>query len=142
MGKHGKRYTESKVTQGDVRFEMGKHGKRYTESAKLVDPKALYSPADAVRLLTQMGRAKFDETVEVAIRLGIDSKQADQQIRGTVALPAGTVKHPPALGVPEGEKATEGPPPRGPPHRAGGRVDENRRAWAGFLPGVGPPPPL
>src|SRR2546428_9563714 len=68
---------------------MGKHGKRYAESAKLVDPKAVYSPADAVRLLKQMGRAKFDETVEVAIRLGIDSKQADQQIRGTVALPAG-----------------------------------------------------
>src|SRR2546427_12375870 len=71
---------------------MGKHGKRYAESAKLVDPKAVYSPADAVRLLKQMGRAKFDETVEVAIRLGIDSKQADQQIRGTVALPAGTGK--------------------------------------------------
>src|SRR5256712_12775627 len=71
---------------------MGKHGKRYTESAKLMDPKALYSPADAVRLLKQMGRAKFDETVEVAIRLGIDSKQADQQIRGTVALPAGARK--------------------------------------------------
>src|SRR3989442_7263352 len=68
---------------------MGKHGKRFAEGAKLVDPKAVYSPADAVRLLKQMGRAKFDETVEVAIRLGIDSKQADQQIRGTVALPAG-----------------------------------------------------
>src|SRR5439155_1371094 len=73
-------------------IRMGKHGKRYIESAKLVDPKALYAPAEAVRLLKQMRQAKFDETVEVAIRLGIDSKQADQQIRGTVPLPAGTGK--------------------------------------------------
>src|SRR3989454_8641608 len=87
---------------------MGKHGKRYAESAKLVDPKAVYSPADAVRLLKQMGRAKFDETVEVAIRLGIDSKQADQQIRGTVALPAGTGKTGRGLVVAEGEEAEEG----------------------------------
>ena len=86
---------------------MGRHGKRYTESAKLVDPKALYSPADAVRVLKQMGRAKFDETVEVAIRLGIDSKQADQQIRGTVALPAGTGKTVRVLVFAKGEKAKE-----------------------------------
>src|SRR5256712_1438831 len=86
---------------------MGKHGKRYAESAKLMDPKALYSPADAVRLLKQMGRAKFDETVEVAIRLGIDSKQADQQIRGTVALPAGTGKTGRGLGFAKGEKGKE-----------------------------------
>src|SRR2546422_11442228 len=87
---------------------MGKHGKRYAESAKLVDPKAVYSPADAVRLLKQMGRAKFDETVEVAIRLGIDSKQADQQIRGTVALPAGTRKKGRGVVFAQGEKGKEG----------------------------------
>src|SRR3989442_13398537 len=86
---------------------MGKHGKRYAESAKLMDPKALYSPADAVRLLKQMGRAKFDETVEVAIRLGIDSKQADQQIRGTVALPAGTRKTLRVLVVSQGGEGEE-----------------------------------
>src|SRR2546428_2427204 len=86
---------------------MGKHGKRFAEGAKLVDPKAVYSPADAVRLLKQMGRAKFDETVEVAIRLGIDSKQADQQIRGTVALPAGARQTGRVLGVAQGEKAEE-----------------------------------
>src|SRR2546426_7738323 len=90
---------------------MGKHGKRYTESAKLVDPKALYSPADAVRLLTQMGRAKFDETVEVAIRLGIDSKQADQQIRGTVALPAGSRESGRGGGFAKGGEAKEAGPP-------------------------------
>src|SRR3989442_10362641 len=86
---------------------MGKHGKRYAESAKLMDPKALYSPADAVRLLKQMGRAKFDETVEVAIRLGIDSKQADQQIRGTVALPAGAGQTLRGVGVSKGGEAKE-----------------------------------
>src|SRR5205809_6785718 len=86
---------------------MGKHGKRYIESAKLVDPKALYAPAEAVRLLKQMGRAKFDETVEVAIRLGIDSKQADQQIRGTVPLPAGTGKSVLAVVLGVGEKVKE-----------------------------------
>src|SRR2546422_8401855 len=91
---------------------MGRLGKRYTESAKLVDPKALYSPADAVRVLKQMGRAKFDETVEVAIRLGIDSKQADQQIRGTVALPAGARKTGRGLVFAEGGKAKEAESPR------------------------------
>src|SRR2546430_16033467 len=98
---------------------MGKHGKRFAEGAKLVDPKAVYSPADAVRLLKQMGRAKFDETVEVAIRLGIDSKQADQQIRGTVALPAGARKNGRCLGVSHGEKAKETPSPGARHPRAG-----------------------
>src|SRR2546426_1739587 len=97
---------------------MGRHGKRYTESAKLVDPKALYSPADAVRVLKQMGRAKFDETVEVAIRLGIDSKQADQQIRGTVALPAGAGKTGRRVGVAKGGKAKEAEAARA--HHVGG----------------------
>jgi len=67
----------------------------------------LYAPAEAVRLLKQMGRAKFDETVEVAIRLGIDSKQADQQIRGTVPLPAGTGKTVRVLVFAKGEKVKE-----------------------------------
>jgi len=86
---------------------MGKHGKRYIENAKLIDVDTLYSPEDAIRLLTQMRRAKFDETVEVAIRLGIDPKQADQQVRGTVALPAGTGKSVRVLVFAKGEKAKE-----------------------------------
>src|SRR2546427_3595691 len=97
---------------------MGKHGKRYAESAKLVDPKAVYSPADAVRLLKQMGRAKFDETVEVAIRLGIDSKQADQQIRGTVALPAGTAATGRGTVFDQGEEGRQRRP-TGAPHGGG-----------------------
>lgn len=86
---------------------MATRGKRYAESAKLVNPDTLYPPADAVRLLKQMGKAKFDETVEVAIRLGIDPKQADQQVRGTVALPAGTGKTVRVLVFAKGEKVKE-----------------------------------
>lgn len=86
---------------------MGRHGKRYLESAKLVNADSLYDPAEAIRLLKQMPRAKFDENVDVAIRLGIDPKQADQQVRGTVALPAGTGKSVRVLVFAKGEKAKE-----------------------------------
>ena len=86
---------------------MGKHGKRYLEGAKLVNADTLYDPADAMRLLKQMPKAKFDENIDVAIRLGIDPKQADQQVRGTVALPAGTGKSVRVLVFAKGEKAKE-----------------------------------
>ncbi len=86
---------------------MGKHGKRYVEGAKLVNPDTLYSPADAIHLLKQMPKTKFDENVDVAIRLGIDPKQADQQVRGTVALPAGTGKSVRVLVFAKGEKVKE-----------------------------------
>jgi large subunit ribosomal protein L1 len=86
---------------------MGKHGKRYLEGAKLVTADTLYDPADAIRLLKQMPKAKFDENIDVAIRLGIDPKQADQQVRGTVALPAGTGKSVRVLVFAKGEKAKE-----------------------------------
>jgi len=86
---------------------MGKHGKRYAEGAKLVNPDTLYSPADAIRLLKQMPKTKFDENVDIAIRLGIDPKQADQLVRGTVALPAGTGKSVRVLVFAKGEKAKE-----------------------------------
>lgn len=86
---------------------MGKHGKRYLEGAKLVNADTLYGPEDAIRLLKQMPKAKFDENIDVAIRLGIDPKQADQQVRGTVALPAGTGKSVRVLVFAKGEKAKE-----------------------------------
>jgi large subunit ribosomal protein L1 len=86
---------------------MGKHGKRYLEGAKLVNADTLYSPADAIRLLKQVPKAKFDENIDVAIRLGIDPKQADQQVRGTVALPAGTGKSVRVLVFAKGEKVKE-----------------------------------
>ena len=69
-----------------------KHGKKYNESAKLIDKAALYEPAEALELAVKSATAKFDETVEVHIRLGVDSRHADQQVRGAVVLPNGTGK--------------------------------------------------
>ena len=69
-----------------------KHGKKYLESAKLVDRASLYEPAEALELAVKTSSAKFDETVEVHVRLGVDSRHADQQVRGAVVLPNGTGK--------------------------------------------------
>ena len=69
-----------------------KAGKRYTEIAKLVDRSVAYDPSEAVKLIEQTGKAKFDETVELHVRLGVDSRHADQQVRGAVVLPHGTGK--------------------------------------------------
>ncbi|NLK07800.1 MAG: 50S ribosomal protein L1 [Firmicutes bacterium] len=71
---------------------MAKRGKRFREIAKLVDSETLYSPREAVELVRQTATAKFDETVEVALKLGVDPTRADQQVRGTVVLPHGTGK--------------------------------------------------
>ncbi|MCL2662291.1 MAG: 50S ribosomal protein L1 [Oscillospiraceae bacterium] len=67
-------------------------GKNYKESAKLVDRSVLYDPADAFDLVIKASRAKFDETVELHIKLGVDSRHADQQVRGAIVLPHGTGK--------------------------------------------------
>ena len=69
-----------------------KHGKKYVESAKLVDKTKLYEVAEALDLAAKTASAKFDETVEMHIRLGVDSRHADQQVRGAVVLPNGTGK--------------------------------------------------
>ncbi len=69
-----------------------KHGKKYVESTKLVDKAKLYEVAEALELATKTASAKFDETVELHIRLGVDSRHADQQVRGAVVLPNGTGK--------------------------------------------------
>ena len=69
-----------------------KHGKKYNESAKLVDSTKLYETAEALDLACKTAKAKFDETIEVHIRLGVDSRHADQQVRGAVVLPNGTGK--------------------------------------------------
>jgi large subunit ribosomal protein L1 len=86
---------------------MARHGKRYREAAKLFTEGQLYEPAAAVSLLKQMPGTKFDQTAEVSIRLGIDSKQADQQVRGTVVLPHGTGKSVRLLVFAKGEKVKE-----------------------------------
>ena len=67
-----------------------KHGKKYIESAKLVDSNKLYDTTEALDLACKTAKAKFDETVDVHVRLGVDSRHADQQVRGAVVLPNGT----------------------------------------------------
>lgn len=84
-----------------------KRGKKYLESMKLVDRMKLYEPAEAMDIVQKTARAKFDETVEVHIKLGVDSRHADQQVRGAVVLPHGTGKTVRVLVFAKGEKATE-----------------------------------
>ncbi len=81
-----------------------KHGKKYVESAKLIDGSALYDVAEALDLSIKTGKAKFDETVEVHVRLGVDGRHADQQVRGAVVLPNGTGKTVRALVFAKGDK--------------------------------------
>ena len=69
-----------------------KHGKKYVDALKVVDKTKLYDSAEAVELASQNAKAKFDETIEIHIRLGVDSRHADQQVRGAVVLPHGTGK--------------------------------------------------
>ena len=80
-------------------------GKKYTDSAKLYDKAKLYDSAEAIALVCQTAKAKFDETVEIHIRLGVDSRHADQQVRGAVVLPHGTGKTVRTLVFARGEKA-------------------------------------
>lgn len=86
---------------------MAKRGKKYAAAAEKVDFSKLYSPLTAVRLVKEVAPAKFDETVEVHFRLGIDTRKADQQIRGSIALPHGTGKEVRVAVFAEGEKARE-----------------------------------
>ena len=67
-------------------------GKNYKESAKLIDKQAQYEPQEAFELITKTAKAKFDETVELHVKLGVDSRHADQQVRGAIVLPHGTGK--------------------------------------------------
>jgi len=82
-------------------------GKNYVESAKLVDKNALYSVQEAMELAVKTSKAKFDETVELAVRLGVDPRHADQQVRGAVVLPHGTGKSVKVLVFAKGDKAKE-----------------------------------
>jgi large subunit ribosomal protein L1 len=86
---------------------MANKGKKYQEAAKLVDRTKAYEPAEAIELVKKAAPAKFDESVEVAIRLGVDTKKADQQVRGAVVLPNGTGKTQRVLVFAKGEKAKE-----------------------------------
>lgn len=82
-------------------------GKKYQDSAKLVDKSKQYDPAEAMELITKTAKAKFDETVETHIKLGVDSRHADQQVRGAIVLPHGTGKTAKILVFAKGAKADE-----------------------------------
>ena len=84
-----------------------KKGKRYTAAASLVDRSMSYEPAEAISLVQQTAKAKFDESVELHIRLGVDSRHADQQVRGDVVLPHGTGRTKRVLVFAKGPKADE-----------------------------------
>lgn len=86
---------------------MPKRGKKYQESAKLVDRATLYEPEQAVDLLSQTAKAKFDETVELHVKLGVDGRHADQQVRGAIVLPHGTGKSKKVLVFAKGDKVAE-----------------------------------
>ena len=86
---------------------MPKHGKKYVEASKLIDRAAQYEVSEAIELAKKTATAKFDETVEVAFRLGVDPRQSDQQIRGAVVLPHGTGKSQTVLVFVLVEKAKE-----------------------------------
>ncbi len=82
-----------------------KHGKKYNESVKLIETGKLYDLGDACELAVKSATAKFDETVEIHVRLGVDSRHADQQVRGAVVLPNGTGKKVRTLVLAKGDKA-------------------------------------
>ncbi|OYD06550.1 50S ribosomal protein L1 [Paludifilum halophilum] len=86
---------------------MAKHGKNYQESLKKIDREQAYEVEEALQLVKEVAPAKFDETVEAAFRLGVDTKRADQQVRGAVVLPHGTGKTKRVLVFAKGEKAKE-----------------------------------
>jgi len=86
---------------------MAHHGKKYLEAVKQVDPDKLYEPASAIELLKKMNYVKFDPTVELHMQLGVDPRHADQMVRGTATLPAGSGKEVKVLVFAQGEKATE-----------------------------------
>ena len=86
---------------------MPKRGKAYKAALAEFDKQTYYETAEAFDILNRMPRAKFDETVEVSIRLGVDSRHADQQVRGAIVLPNGTGKTKKVLVFAKGEKAKE-----------------------------------
>ena len=86
---------------------MSKRGKRFTELVESFDRDQLYPPGEALNLVKNFARAKFDETIEINFKLGIDVRKAEQQIRGTVSLPRGTGKDVRVIAFAQGDKARE-----------------------------------
>ena len=93
--------------QEGISFMATHHGKKYVDAAKLLEPGKLYQPEEALELLRKMNYVKFDPTVEIHMKLGVDPRHADQMVRGVVTLPAGTGKAVKVLVFAQGEKAKE-----------------------------------
>lgn len=96
-----------KTTKEEDIFKMAKRGKKYLEAAKKIDRQKSYDLTEAIELVKETAVANFDETIELAFRLGVDPKKADQQIRGAVVLPNGTGKTQKVLVFAKGEKLKE-----------------------------------
>jgi large subunit ribosomal protein L1 len=111
---------------------MPKHGKKYLEMAKAVDRDKLYEPVEAIALLKEIVKANYDHTVEVAIRLGVDPRHADQQVRGTVVLPHGTGKTLRVLVIAKGDKAKEAEAAGADRVGAEDVVEEIQKGWLDF----------
>jgi large subunit ribosomal protein L1 len=111
---------------------MSRHGKKYLESVKMVDKSKLYDPSEALSLIKNMPKGKFDETVEVSVRLGIDPRQSDQQIRGAVVLPHGTGRTIKILVFAKGEKAKEAVEAGSDKVGAEDVIDEIQKGWLDF----------
>lgn len=86
---------------------MPKRGKNYQDSLKLIDRTLFYDLADAIELVQKTAKAKFDETIDLSVRLGVDPRHADQQVRGAVVLPHGTGRSKTVLVIAKGDKITE-----------------------------------
>lgn len=111
---------------------MAKHGKKYVEAAKQVNDDRLYEPREAVTLLKQTSFVKFDATVELHFRLGVDVRHADQQVRSTVVLPHGTGKQVRILVFAQGDKAREAEEAGADFVGAADLVKQINEGWLGF----------
>jgi large subunit ribosomal protein L1 len=111
---------------------MAKHGKRYLAAAKMVDSAKLYEPTEALSLVKSMPKSKFDESVELSVRLGVDPRHADQQIRGAVVLPHGTGRTVRVVVFAKGEKAKEAEEAGVERVGADELIAEIQKGWIGF----------
>ncbi len=118
---------------------MAKRGKKYTEAAKKIEREKNYSLAEAAALLKETGTAKFDETADVAIRLGVDPRKADQMVRGTVLLPHGTGKEVKVIVFAKGEKEQEARDAGADYVGADDMVDKIKDGWLDFDKAVATP---
>jgi large subunit ribosomal protein L1 len=118
---------------------MGKKGKKYLEAREKVNRDAAYELEEAIRLVTETSRARFDETVDIAIRLGVNPRKADQMVRGTVVLPHGTGKTSRVLVFAKGEKVKEAEEAGADAVGAEDLIEKIQGGWLGFDKAVATP---